>query len=107
MRTNDWICRAVEIAADEGIVSRSNRYFYPQRSITRVESLSIILQASGLLNKLQENLSNYIDPKFVFVPRNINIDSYLDKQMIKDPLVKTKDMILVDLLDWQFSVIQK
>jgi hypothetical protein len=103
---NDWVCRAVEIAADEGLISRSNKYFYPQRSITKVESLSIILKASGLLEKIPEPLS-YIDSNFVFVPRNINIESYLDTQWTKDPLVKTKDIILVDILDWQFSVIQK
>jgi hypothetical protein len=41
------------------------------------------------------------------VPRNINIDSYLDTLITKDPLAKTKNIVLVDILDWQFPIIQK
>lgn len=104
---NDWICRAVEIAADEGLISRANKTFNPQRNITRSESLAIILKASGLLDKMPENLANYIDPFFVFIPRNINIATYLDTLLSKDPGAKNKQIILTDILDWQFSVIQK
>jgi hypothetical protein len=68
--------------------------------------LAIILRASGLLDKIPEGLS-YIDPVFVFVPRNINIDNYLDSLLEKDPLAKTKNIVLVDILDWQFSTLQK
>ncbi len=103
---NDWICRAVEIAADQELISRTNNFFRPHYHISRAESLAIILKASGLLEKIPQVLS-YIDPLFVFVPRNINIDSYLDGLVSKDPLVKTKDIVLVDILDWQFSIIQK
>lgn len=42
---NDWICRAVELAADNGLVSRENKKFRPQDKITRAEALAIILQA--------------------------------------------------------------
>lgn len=103
---NDWICRAVEIAADRWMISRENKYFRPQSHISRSESLAIILRASGLLDKIPEVLS-YIDPMFVFVPRNINIDNYLNSLLGKDPLAKTKNIVLVDILDWQFSIIQK
>ena len=75
---NDWVCRAVEIAADEGLISRTNITFIPQRYISRSESLAIILKASGLLDKIPSDLSNYIDPLFVFIPRNINIGTYLE-----------------------------
>lgn len=104
---NDWICRAVEMAADEGIISRTNKAFNPQRNITRSESLSIILKASGLLDKVPSVLTNYIDRDFVFVPRNINIGSYLETLSSKDPAAKFKRIILIDILDWQFSIIQK
>jgi hypothetical protein len=104
---NDWICRAVEIAADEGLISRSNKYFYPQRNITRAESLSIILKASGLLAKIPEMLTNYIDPTFVFVPRGIIIHTYLEERLATDPEAKSKQIILTDILDWQFGIIQK
>lgn len=104
---NDWICRAVEIAADEGLISRANKLFNPQKNITRSESLAIILKASGLLDKIPETLTNYINSDFVFVPRNINIASYLETLTSKDPAAKFKRIILIDILDWQFSIIQK
>lgn len=44
---NDWICRAVEMAADNGLVSRGNTKFRPQDKITRAESLAILINASG------------------------------------------------------------
>ncbi len=103
---NDWICRAVEMAADGWLISRTNKTFYPQRYITRSESLSILLKASGLLDKIP-TLTNYIDQNFVFVPRNINIATYLDTLITKDPQAKNKKIILTDILDWQFAIIQK
>ncbi len=104
---NDWICRAVEMAADEGLISRTNPKFNPQKNITRSESLAIILKASGLLDKIPNILENYIDPNFIFVPRNIKIASYLETLSQKDPYAKYKQVILTDILDWQFSIIQK
>lgn len=104
---NDWICRAVEIAADEGLISRTNKTFNPQRNITRSESLAIILKASGLLDKMPEILTNYISSDFVFVPQKIDIENYLNSISENDPLVKNKKIILTDILDWQFSIIQK
>ena len=49
---NDWVCRAVEIAADLGFVSRSNSTYRPQANITRAESLALVYQASNLDTKL-------------------------------------------------------
>ncbi len=45
---NDWICRAVELAADAEIVSRTNTRFRPQDKITRAEAFAIIYKASRL-----------------------------------------------------------
>ncbi len=110
---NDWICRAIELAADGGLVSRENRTFNSQRNITRAESLAIILKASGLLDKMPEVLTNYIDRDFVFVPRAANlgqyanIEEYLDFLMTTDLRAKDKRVILVDPFDWQFTIIQK
>ena len=46
MTKNDWICRAVELAADHGIISRENTKARPQDPITRAESLAIMIKAS-------------------------------------------------------------
>jgi hypothetical protein len=43
---NDWVCRAVELAADNGIITRSNKYANPGKSITRAETISMIYNAS-------------------------------------------------------------
>lgn len=45
---NDWICRAVELAADAGLVSRTNTKFRPQDKITRAEALVMLMRANGL-----------------------------------------------------------
>jgi hypothetical protein len=42
---NDWRCRAAELAADAGIVSRTNATFRPQDNITKAEALAIIMKA--------------------------------------------------------------
>lgn len=42
---NDWICRAVELAADAGFVSRTNTRFRPQDKITKAEALIILTKA--------------------------------------------------------------
>ena len=39
---NNWICRAVELAADAELVSRSNAKFRPQDNISRAEALAIL-----------------------------------------------------------------
>lgn len=45
-RSNGWICRAIEIAADHGIISRNNMQARPHDPITRAESLAIMIKAS-------------------------------------------------------------
>ncbi len=39
---NDWVCRAVELAADHGIISRSNSTFRPKDFVTRAEALAML-----------------------------------------------------------------
>ena len=46
--TNAWICRAVELAADAGFVTRENKKFRPNDTITRAEVLSIFLKAGNI-----------------------------------------------------------
>jgi S-layer homology domain len=45
---NDWICRAVELAADAGFISRTNTKFRPQDNITRAEALAILMKSIGI-----------------------------------------------------------
>jgi hypothetical protein len=45
---NDWVCRAVEIAADNSLVSRGNKKFRPQEKITKAEALAILMNAGGI-----------------------------------------------------------
>lgn len=49
---NDWICRAVELAADNGIITKSNKYANPGKSITRAEALAILWTAGNMDKKL-------------------------------------------------------
>lgn len=41
---NDWVCRAVELAADNGIISRANTRARPMDKVTRSEALAILLK---------------------------------------------------------------
>lgn len=40
-----WVCRAAEIAADNGIVTRKNTYFRPKDTLTFAEALGITLKS--------------------------------------------------------------
>lgn len=41
-----WVCASLEMAANDGIVSRANAKFRPKASITRIEALAIIMKAA-------------------------------------------------------------
>lgn len=45
---NDWICRATELAADAGLVSRANATFRPQDKITKAEALALLWASVNL-----------------------------------------------------------
>jgi hypothetical protein len=43
-----WVCRSVEIASNNGIVSRANKTFRPKDFITRAEALAILMKSKNL-----------------------------------------------------------
>lgn len=45
---NNWVCRAVELAADNGIITRSNTYANPTKLVTKSEALAMIMNAAGI-----------------------------------------------------------
>jgi len=51
---NDWVCRAVELAADNGIITRSNKYANPGKLVTRAEALAMLMNAGGFDTNLSE-----------------------------------------------------
>ena len=47
-KPNNWVCRSVEMAAENNIISTSNSKFRPEDYITRVEALSILMKAARI-----------------------------------------------------------
>lgn len=45
LKPNDWVCRTAEIAAENGMISKENKYFNPESNVTVAESLAIIFNA--------------------------------------------------------------
>lgn len=45
---NNWICRAIEIAADNKIITRNNIYFRPGDNITNSEALAILMRVKNI-----------------------------------------------------------
>lgn len=45
---NNWECRAIELAADNGIITRNNKYANPGKYVTRSEALAMIMKAGGI-----------------------------------------------------------
>lgn len=45
---NDWVCRALELAADSGLISRANTYARPTDRVTRSEALAILLKTGKI-----------------------------------------------------------
>ncbi len=42
MTGSDWVCRAVEAAADNGIITKTNAKFRPTDFVTRAEALTML-----------------------------------------------------------------
>ncbi len=59
--TNDWKCRAIELAADNGIITRNNTKARPNDTITRAEALAIVMKAGGVEIQNMPSINNY-DP---------------------------------------------
>lgn len=53
--TNDWVCRAIELAADQWIISRENIKSRSQDPITRAEAFAILYKISLLTPSLEED----------------------------------------------------
>ena len=47
-KKNDWVCRAVEIAADNGIITRANKQANPTQYITWSEALAMMMRAGWI-----------------------------------------------------------
>lgn len=47
-KQNNWVCRAIEIAADYGIISNKNGTMRPTDPLTRSEALGIILKSGNI-----------------------------------------------------------
>lgn len=56
------MCSAVESAADQGFISRSNKNFRPKAFITKAEALSILLKAGDIP---VSQTSTYLYPSYV------------------------------------------
>lgn len=46
---NDWVCGALELAADIGMITRENTQARPQDRVTRSEALAILLKAEKIV----------------------------------------------------------
>ena len=46
--SSDWVCRVIEVAADNGIITRNNKYANPGMYITRAEALAMVMKAEGI-----------------------------------------------------------
>lgn len=42
-RPNSWVCRSVQIAAKNGIITKNNHHFRPEDDITRAEAIAMAL----------------------------------------------------------------
>lgn len=58
---NNWVCRAVELAADDGIISRANTKARPKDFITRAEALAIIMNSLNECNRPVGRLTFFAD----------------------------------------------
>ena len=63
---NNWVCRAIELAADDGILSRANAKARPQENITRAEALAILMNAGSVANLSPGEKQNYINEGLTF-----------------------------------------
>lgn len=54
---DNWICRAVEVAAANGVISTENQYFRPNETVSRAEAFAILYDASNF--QPEEILTNF------------------------------------------------
>jgi len=58
-RMNNWVCRAIEMAADYNIISRTNDTARPRSPISRIEALAITMRAGKIPYAKNVDRSNY------------------------------------------------
>lgn len=56
---NNWVCRAIEIAADNEIISRENSVARSSAPISRIESLAITMRAGKIPYARNVDRANY------------------------------------------------
>lgn len=56
---NNWICRAIEIAADNNIITRENVVARPSDAISRIEALAVIMKAGKISYVRNREKTNY------------------------------------------------
>lgn len=56
---NNWICRAIEIASDNSIISRENANARPSTPISRIEALAITMRAGRVPYAKNVSRANY------------------------------------------------
>jgi hypothetical protein len=79
------VCRAVELAADNGIITRSNRYANPGKYVTRAEALAMMMKAGGMNGSLSESeTSSSYDTPYIFDDANEWQSDIIKKSLIRN-----------------------
>lgn len=60
VQKDGWVCRAAELARDQGIITSVNKTFRPRDFVTRAEALAIVVQASGMKTYPENYTSNWL-----------------------------------------------
>lgn len=76
---NTWACRAVEISADNSIITRSNNLFRPEDRITKAEALAIILKWANI--DISQSTSSFFSDVNIQWQTNI-VNSAINNQVI-------------------------
>lgn len=66
---NNWVCRAIELAADGGIISRNNTRARPHDAVSFTESMAMISDSQCLIYK-KSNFGNFY---------KINVEEYEER----------------------------
>jgi hypothetical protein len=57
--TNNWVCRAIEMAADNAIITRENALARPDTPLSRIEALAITMRAGKVPFVQNTHRTNY------------------------------------------------
>lgn len=56
-----WVCRAVELAADRGLITQENKITRPRDNITKAEALAMIWKGAGMDTNVSTTLEKFYD----------------------------------------------